>query len=205
MLDGRCPKCDKLFSPSQSDFGKEFKCASCGFNDILDTGHLARFKLPEKIVIKLTNKDNSPAQLVKVVVIVDYGYQLPPLTTDEEGVLIISNDMFEKARLDEISTGLMDHKGDYALNRFVKILLLTPGQLTNLGRKRKASNWSILSFEKELYGDMNNLISIYNNNNNSKITPKKHIIDLDEDRKIYEIMINIDSILTRPKVKEQFK
>lgn len=126
MPECRCPKCYKLISVSSSDFGEPSVCMFCGFSYILDVKELAHFKLPNSIRIMLVDKNGKSACLSKATIEVEYGYKLPILQTSEKGTLIITKDIFEKAMSDEINSGLMDHKGDYSLNRYITILATHP-------------------------------------------------------------------------------
>jgi hypothetical protein len=126
MPECRCPKRHMLISVASSEFGMPFLCKFCGFSYTLDVGELAHFKLPNSIRIILIDKNGNSACLSKVTIEVEYGYKLPLLQTGEKGTLIITKDIFEKAMSDEINSGLMDHKGDYSLNRYVTILATHP-------------------------------------------------------------------------------
>jgi hypothetical protein len=92
---------------------------------------------------------------------VRYGYQLPQLLPDEKGRIVITKEMFLKAEQEEMTIGIMDHKGDYSLNRYVRIRVPGRSEALRMANARASSGWPILDFEKELYGSMQALISAY--------------------------------------------
>ena len=135
--------------------------SSCGSEFRLDVVHLAHYELPRSIHVQLQNIDGTPFTRFAVPVMVEYGYRLPPLLSNAAGQIMITKEMFLKAEQDEISTGIMDHKGDYLLNRFIRIRILGKDQSTAASNARSNSPWHILPFEKELYGNMRSLVTAY--------------------------------------------
>jgi hypothetical protein len=69
--------------------------------------------------------------------------------------------MFSKAERDHISTGIMDHRGDYSLNRYVRCRVLSQSDALAAATARVKSGWPILDFERELYGDLDTLGDAY--------------------------------------------
>src|SRR5512144_1381896 len=143
MPECMCPSCKAFFSAPSSAFGEIYRCASCGSEFKLDTVHLARYKLPRIIHIQLQNADGAPFTRFAVPVMVAYGYHLPPLLSNRHGQVTITKEMFLKAERDEISTGIMDHKGDYYLNRFISIRILGKDQASKASNARANSPWHI--------------------------------------------------------------
>jgi hypothetical protein len=189
----RCPKCSNIISVISSDFGNEEICGHCKVRFLLDIEHLAHFELPEIVKIRLIGTDKNP-DLADIVITINYGYDLPPLKTNKDGVLVITKEMFKKAERDEISTGLMDHRGDYSLNRFIEVQLHTNQELSQQGDARKNSGWPILTFESELYGSLDNLINVYKKNQNDKINnASSYRIDLAELNKNVELLLEINA------------
>jgi hypothetical protein len=156
-----CPSCKAFFSAPSSAFGENYRCISCGAEFKLDVVHLARYKLPSIIRIQLQSTDGTPFIRFAVPVMVEYGYHLPPLLSNRDGQITITKEMFVKAERDEISTGIMDHKGDYSLNRFIHLRILGKNQSIRASNARANSPWPILPFEKELYSNMRSLAAAY--------------------------------------------
>ena len=176
----RCPDCDSLFDAPSSDFGARRSCPSCGAKFVLDVAHMAHFSLPDVFRVQLVDASHSPVPLPRIVVLVRYGYSLPPLATDVGGALSVTGGMFRKAEADEISTGLMDHRGDYSLNRYVSVVVPTPGALCDIRKTREQSHWPILQFEAELYGNLGNMLDLLTNNRNATVSPAQVQVDLAE-------------------------
>jgi len=181
-----CPSCKTLFSASSSEFGENYRCNSCGAEFALDVVHLAHYQLPNIIRIQLQNIDGTPFIRFSIPVIVDYGYKFPPLQSDSLGQVLIKREMFSKAQRDEISTGMMDYRGDYSLNRFIRIKVLGRSDAIEVSNARIKSGWPILDFEKELYTDMPSLIAAYVPiedivpvEANIDIAKEKDVVDLD--------------------------
>lgn len=141
MINCRCPKCSEVHNAKSSHFGELATCPNCGLRHRLGTEHLAHFALPEIVAVSLKDQLAQSVQLPNVVISIEYGYSLPPLQTDRNGQLSITRDMFEKAEHDEVSTGLQDHKGDYSLNRYIRVAVLSPGELKHLAEARESSGW----------------------------------------------------------------
>lgn len=119
----RCPKCNKLQQVKSQEFGKSFSCNNCHHKVILDIIHLAHFSLPKEIHLQLVGKNNLPLKLSGVAIFADYGYRVGPNFTDKDGKTVFTKFSFEKAEKEEIMSGLMDHKGDYSLSRYLTILV----------------------------------------------------------------------------------
>jgi hypothetical protein len=115
MATCRCPKCGYVFTAKSSDFGQRFDCPSCRHSAELEVDHVARFDLPERIHIEIQEEDGSQWAGPPMPVLLRRGYWLPPLRTDENGRLDVTREMIERAEQDEVSTGLMDHRGNYAM------------------------------------------------------------------------------------------
>ena len=127
--------------------------------------------------------------LPNVVVLLERGYSLPPLVTDSCGSLAVTADMFEKALSDEVSTGLMDHKGDYSLNRYVTVSVPTSDALQAQRQGRERSGWPILEFESELYGDIGTMLELLTSNNNAGLIPASVRVDLAEGRDVVDVCV----------------
>jgi hypothetical protein len=147
--------------------------------------HLARYELPSIIRIQLINPDGTPFTRFSIPVMVNYGYRLPPLRSNSNGQILITKEMFLKAQRDEISTGIMDHKGDYSLNRFVRIGILEKNESIAASNARSKSQWQILDFEKELYSNMKSLASAYISDEN--IVPVEKNVDLSKATDVYDL------------------
>lgn len=115
----RCPGCKALFEAGSGDFGNEFQCARCSWKALLDVEHLAKFSLPEEICVQMAVGGRELAIAGKSVV-ADYGYKIGPVLTDSTGKAFFNKSQFEKAQYDEIMSGLMDHKGNYSLSRYIR-------------------------------------------------------------------------------------
>lgn len=187
MPECRCPNCKTYFLAPSSIFGFQYKCETCKSEFKLDIIHLARFQLPYKIRIQLRNSDGSSFTKFSVPVMIQYGFSLPPLLSDSLGRLLITREMFDKAQADEISTGLMDHKGDYSLVRYINISIPSINDAKKLSEQRANSGWPILSFEQELYGDMSNLLASYIPEED--IEPVSTKIDLSKENDAVELEI----------------
>jgi len=187
-----CPSCKTFFSSPSSAFGEHYRCTSCGSEFRLDVAHLARYELPSIIRIQLQNADGTPFTRFVVPVMVEYGYGLPPLHSNLDGQVTITKEMFLKAKEDEISTGIMDHKGNYSLNRFIRIRILGKNQSIAASNARSNSPWHILPFEKELYGNMRSLAAAY--------IPDEDIIpaELNLDLSKVEDVVNLEMTVSRP-------
>ena len=181
----RCPDCRTIFTVSASAFGQEFLCKSCSSKSLIDTDFLARFQLPEIIRIQLLTPEGTPFTSFPVPVMIDYGYQLPPLLTDSAGQLVISRDMFAKAQRDEISTGIMDHRGDYSLRRYILCKIPSESDARAASKARATSGWPILDFERELYGDFERLLDAYIPP--SAVTRAESTIDLAEEKDVVNL------------------
>jgi hypothetical protein len=187
-----CPSCNTFFSAPSSAFGERYHCASCGTEFKLDVVHLARYRLPNLIRLQLENTDGTPFTRFAVPVMVEYGYRLPPLRTNAHGQIMITKQMFLKAQYDEISTGIMDHKGDYSLTRYIRIRILGKNEADARSKARSNSPYPILSLEKELYGDMRSLAAAY--------IPEEDIlpIEIDVDLSKANDVVNLEMPVSLP-------
>jgi len=173
-----CPNCKTPFAARSSEFGEKHRCESCGFEFKLDVAHLARYQLPSVIRIQLRDPEGNPFIRSSIPILVSYGYQFPPLRSDQHGQILITKEMFMKAQHDEVSTGIMDHRGDYSLNRFVHIKVPGQSEAITISKSRSSSPWPILDFERELYGDMEFLAAAYVPEEN--IAPIEISVDLSQ-------------------------
>jgi hypothetical protein len=188
-----CPNCKTPFSARSSEFGENHRCAACGFEFKLDVAHLARYQLPNTIRIQLRDVQGNPFTQSSVAVFVSYGYRLPPLRSDQHGQVLLTKEMFEKAWQDEVSTGLMDHRGgDYSLNRFIHVKVPERNEASKLSNARAGSGWPILAFERELYGDMASLVAAYIPEEN--IVPVELNIDLSKANEIVDVELGIATL-----------
>lgn len=178
----RCPKCGEINEAKSSDFGNIFSCQQCKNNFSLDIDLLARFDLPDKIEIVI----RGPQKINDITVIVEYGYQFPPLKTNAEGKIIIWKEMFCKAQADD-----QREKAEYDLCRFISINIFTKNKLKKIADNRKNSGWPILSFEKELYDNIDNLMNAYTLNNNFQNVDHYFKIDLEQNKKEIDLAITI--------------
>ncbi len=156
-----CPNCKNLFTVTSSAFGQPYRCNVCGSQYKLDVDHLARFELPSAIQIQFQDYHGEPFTKFPLSLIIEYGYRLPPLQSNEKEQVLVTKLMFLKAQRDEILSGIMDHKGDYALNRFIRIRVPARREALEMSEARARSPWPILDFERELYGDMQSLRAAY--------------------------------------------
>ena len=161
MPDCQCPNCRSYFKASSYEFGLQRQCEICGFEFKLDIDHLARYNLPSLIRIQLVSVDGAPFTKFSVPVLIQYGYSLPPIQSNLTGQLLVTREMFSKAHEDHISTGTMDHKGDYSLKRYIEIYVPSRNDAITISKQRDNSGWPILSFEQELYSDMPSLLAAY--------------------------------------------
>ena len=171
------------------EFGKSSVCPSCHFVFTIDTEHLAQFELPEAIEIKVL--DENELAISNVIIFVSYGYFLPPLRTNENGFCTLTKEMFVKSEQDEISTGLMDHKGDYSLNRYIKIQVPTQTQISDYVMRRKNSGWSLLPFEAEYFQDFNSFAEICSHSNQFITEPVTKRIDIENVNKSIQLTITV--------------
>ncbi len=174
----RCPKCQALFDARSPSFGSQSVCPLCGGRFELDIFHIAHFELPRTIHVRLVDKSGLPIRLPQVIVLVSYGYNFPPLQTDDTGCVTVTAEMFHKAEADEVLTGIMDHKGDYTLLRYVTIRVPSAEELEVMGRLRKQSVWPMLPFEREIYGNRDRLCRVYAHNRNARVRPTTVRLDL---------------------------
>lgn len=191
MITCRCPQCQTLFDVRSDDFGSVYRCPVCRAEFVLDRNHLARFQVPRILRIHLVDEGGLPVCLENIAVLVSRGYMLPPLLTDEKGTISIPIEMFLLAQADEISTGLMDHKGDDSLNRYLSIDVPSPSQLRALGEGRRQSGWPILPLEAELYGDLDRLCAVYDSNNNALVCPSRMQMDLSRGKEEMDVPIRV--------------
>jgi hypothetical protein len=187
-----CPSCKTFFSAPSSIFGETYNCNSCGAEFKLDIVHLAHYELPSIIRIQLKNPNGTPFTRFSVPVMVNYGYRLPPLRSNSNGLVLITKEMFLKAQRDEISTGIMDYKGDYSLNRFIHIGILGHNESIAAANARSNSGWPILDFEKELYSDFGSLVAAYLLDEN--IAPADTNIDISQPKDIVELELIIKTL-----------
>ena len=184
-----CPNCKTPFSTRSSEFGEQHRCASCGFEFKLEVAHLAHYQLPSTIRIQLRDGEGNPFTRSSIPVLVSYGYQLPPLRSDPQGQVLITKEMFMKAQHDEVSTGIMDHHGDYSLNRFVHIKVLEQSEASKISNARSSSGWPILNFEQELYGDLATLAAAYLPE--ERIAPVEISVDLSQVNEMVDVELKI--------------
>jgi hypothetical protein len=187
-----CPNCKTPFSARSAEFGEKHRCASCSFEFKLDVVHLVRYQLPNTIRVQLRDVQGNPFTHSSVPVLVSYGYQLPPLRSDEHGQILITKEMFMKAWQDEVSTGLMDLRGDYSLNRFIHLKVPESSEASKLSKARSGSGWPILDFERELYGDMASLTAAYLPEDN--LAPIEMSIDLSKANEIVDVELEIKTL-----------
>ena len=177
-MNCRCPKCQTFFFARSAAFGTQQVCSVCGNQFELDSDHIASFQLPEAIHVRIVDKSGLPICLPNVIVLVSYGYGFPPLQTDDRGCLTLTAEMFLKAQSDEFLTGIMDHKGNYSLNRYITLRVPSALELQEMGKRRKQSHWPILPFEEEIYGDIDSICHAYSHNNNGSVCPTTAKVDL---------------------------
>ena len=127
-MDIRCPKCKKLFPVTSSDFGNQSNCPHCNNNFLIDTEHLPHFNLPEKITIKSKSSNQK--------IIIKYGYKLET-KTNNNSITTITKKQLKEAEHEEIMSGLMDHKGDYSLNRYLKVESNNNSEIIDLEENKK--------------------------------------------------------------------
>jgi hypothetical protein len=184
-----CPVCGSPFSAPSSEFGRSQRCDVCGSEYELGIEHLARYELPAAIRVQLRDNHGEPFTKFAISVIVDYGYALPPLRPNSQGQVFVTKQMFLKAERDQMLTGIMDHKGDYSLNRFVRIRVPGQREALALSKARSSSGWPILHFEKELYGDMPSLIAAYIPSQD--LTPIETTVDLAQRLDLVDLDVTI--------------
>jgi hypothetical protein len=187
-----CPNCKTPFSARSSEFGEIHRCTSCGFEFKLDVVHLARYQLPNTIRIQLREVDGNPFTRFSVPILVSYGYRLPPLRSNQQGQILITKEMFRKSQQDEVSTGIMDHRGDDSLNRFIHIKVPEQSEAVKISTARSGSPWPILDFEQELYGDMDTLAAAYIPEEN--IVPVEISVDLSQAKDIVDLELEIATV-----------
>jgi hypothetical protein len=123
-----------------------------------------------------------------IPIMIEYGYQLPPLHTDSMGQLIIHHEMMLEALNDDMSAGIMEHRyDDYSLNRYIIVRILSIQEATVKALARKNSGWSIMKLEKKLYENMEKLLTAYIPPIN--IASKVYFIDLS--RKLDPVNLDI--------------
>lgn len=155
----RCPTCNAVFSDRADSVGSSVRCVNCSNGFTLDIEHLAHFLLPMELEVQV--RHSSGAAVPDCPVLISYGYDLPPLRTNSQGSISVLRQAFEKSQADEVSTGLMDHKGDYSLGRFVRIRVPSRQEAIRLSHGRRHSGWPILAFERELYRNLESLLMAY--------------------------------------------
>jgi hypothetical protein len=128
---------------------------------VLKTEYLAHFELPDSIHIQLREASGEPFTRFSVPVIVQYGYELPPLRTDAQGQVLVTKEMFLSVQAEELGAGLMDNKGDYSLNRFVRIRIPNRSQALKMAAARASWGLPLYPSEKELYRNMRILTAAY--------------------------------------------
>ena len=190
MPECLCPICKTSFAAPSAAFGKLYRCDSCGSEYMLDVEHLARYELPTAIHIQFRDRQGEPFTKFPFSVIIDYGYRLPPLRPNGQGQLLITKKMFLGAERDEILTGIMDHKGDYALSRFIRIRVPGLREALELSKARSSSPWPILDFEKELWGDMPSLIAAYIPSQD--VVPMESTVDLAQHSDLVSLELVVD-------------
>jgi hypothetical protein len=154
MPECTCPNCSTIFRAPSSAFGTLIRCPSCRSEYPLLTEYLARFDLPDSIHLQFREPSGKAFTRFSVPVLVQYGYDLPPLRSDASGQLLIDKAMFLRAQSDEINHAAMDHKGDYSLNRHVRIMVPNRSQGRKLADARMSYGSYLFPYEKELYRNM---------------------------------------------------
>lgn len=179
MADCICPKCGELFAVASRRFGTGFHCPVCSHEFQLGVDHLARFQLPGMIVIRLVSPGCRPEEMADIVVLADYGGQLPPIRTDRRGEARFPRELFLKHIRQNAEAGLMeDRDRDYGLIRFIRFTVSDAVLLAEIAERRKSSGWPILSLERELFGDLNGLLNAYTQNANALFKRAECVVDL---------------------------
>jgi hypothetical protein len=178
MVDCRCLKCGHLFRAATSDFGRQVSCRRCRFSRILDTDAIAHFELPDELRISVRETDGHPWRGPAIPVFLRHGYRLPPILIDESGRLAVTKEMFRRSEHDEVSMGLMDHRGEYSTVRHVEISVPSTEQGLAMANARKNSGWPILPYEKSIYGSLENLLAAYVPLEVAQVTPTHATLDL---------------------------
>lgn len=161
MVSIRCPECEMLLECPSTSFGNQLRCAACATVFMPDTAHLAKFTLPDSLTVELRTSDGHLFTGHHIPVVAEYGYLLPPLLTSGEGRLELTKEMFQRAEKEQLDAGLMDRKGDYSLNRYVRLRIMSGDEGREAGRLRLASGWPPTDFEKAFYGSIESLADAY--------------------------------------------
>lgn len=172
-----CPNCKCSFQAESECFGKSFECEKCKTHFVLDVIHLAKFQLPDEIRIQFIKREIFK-QYSNIAVFAYYGYRVGPIYSNTNGQVIITKDIFIKEENDYRNIGIMDVKGDFSLNRFIKIVMPTQEELENLITKRVSSGWPFTDFEISLYGDIESYVMAAKNANNRLSKSIQYEIDL---------------------------
>ncbi len=158
---------------------------------VLDSNQIAHFELPEEIRIEIVEADRRPWAGPSVPVLLRRGYSLPPLKTDDRGRLRVTKEAFQRAETDEVSTGLMDHRGDYSLVRYVEVSVPSTEQELAMATARRNSGWPILAFEKVIYGSLDRLLAAYVPPAAGRVMPTHAVVDLARNDKEVDLVLNV--------------
>ena len=142
-------------------FGTTGPCPACGTSIEFDITNLARFRLPSRFEVRVTESDGSPWRGRFIVMDVKHRSTTPPLRTTDSGMLTVPSTFLRRAEDDARETGLSDFRGESMLARYVCFRVLSKELGRKLGMERRGSGWPVLPFEESLYRDMPSLIESY--------------------------------------------
>ncbi|OGR26724.1 MAG: hypothetical protein A2139_04400 [Desulfobacca sp. RBG_16_60_12] len=189
MPDIRCPNCRTLTKVVSSAFGVPFECSSCGQQFVLDTLHLARYRLPSLIEVLLVDSDGAPFQRAGIPLFIEHGYPLPPIGSDSMGRVRVDREIFLQAHKDHAEAGLMDHPGDFAIGRHIRIRVPNADEAKAAAVSRYRSGWPIQPLEQKLYGDMATLLAAYEPSED--VGPADALIDLAAEQEIVRFRLTL--------------
>ena len=153
----RCPNCRELLD-GLYDYEANVSCNACSHSFALDSENLARFALPQRLVIEVRRPEGTLWDGARVVVLV---HTLPPMTTDSASQVVLTNDLFDQAKTDCRESDKRDVRRDFSLVRFLTVWAPTKPQARQLASQRRKRGGRLSPSEKARYDTLTDLLEGY--------------------------------------------
>jgi hypothetical protein len=135
-------------------------------------GHLV---LPEQVTVQLVDSSGSPAKMADVLFQITAfarqknDYHLQPFATDREGLATITREQLDAEVAANHDSGLMDYVHISKCSSAVEIRPLTDEETLRAIEARKV--WSsLLAGERDRWESLGQLLNLYRNANNSRLS-----------------------------------
>lgn len=158
--------------------------------------------LPQKVTVQLIDGFGAPFEISDVIVTVHLfarhknDFYLGPYFSDNSGKVIISNKDLVLSIKSTLSSGLMDYYPVNDCYSFVEVFVDQPEDVARALNAREKYWVTLLDGEKERWGTMKNLLSVYRRAKNKEIKISKELSRVrdewggEKDECVYNLLVN---------------